>query len=256
MMYMEMIYSPVLSPISVKKCLTGQEAYNDILKVLFNAQESGLIHVKKLKGSIDVEGEVSLHIGEDNKPFGVINVGDPSGLCNLCKKHPDDLIVSESEFSDSLFHNVNKADSNINILIGSKKFSEGWSSWRVSTMGLMNIGKKEGSQIIQLFGRGVRLKGFDFSLKRSHRIAGLNAPDNIERLETLNVFGIHADYMKQFKEYLEEEGLPTNENRMEFVLPVIKNLGHVKLKTIRLKEGIDFKKQGPKPTLRPPTKIF
>ena len=34
-------------------------------------------------------------------------------------------------------------------------------------MGLMNVGKGEGAQIIQLFGRGVRLKGYDLSLKRS-----------------------------------------------------------------------------------------
>ncbi len=80
-------------------------------------------------------------------------------------------------------------------------------------MGLMNIGKKEGSQIIQLFGRGIRLKGHDFCLKRSRRIAGLHAPKEIERLETLHVFGNHADYMRQFKEHLEDEGLPTNVNK-------------------------------------------
>jgi hypothetical protein len=34
-------------------------------------------------------------------------------------------------------------------------------------MGLMNVGQTEGSQIIQLFGRGVRLKGYGSSLKRS-----------------------------------------------------------------------------------------
>ena len=32
-----------------------------------------------------------------------------------------------------------------------------------NTMGLMNVGKGEGAQIIQLFGRGVRLKGCDLS---------------------------------------------------------------------------------------------
>ena len=119
-------------------------------------------------------------------------------------------------------------------------------------MGLMNIGKKEGSQIIQLFGRGVRLKGFDFCLKRSRKVAGLHAPPDIERVETLNLFGIHADYMRQFKEYLEDEGLPANEDRIEFVLPVVKNLGKQPLKVIRLKEGVDFKKQGPKPALDTP----
>ena len=61
--------------------------------------------------------------------------------------------------------------------------------------------------------------------------------------------------MRQFKEYLEDEGLPSNEDRIEFVLPVIKDLGKTPpLKTIRLKEGIDFKKQGQKPTLNVPDK--
>jgi hypothetical protein len=50
-------------------------------------------------------------------------------------------------------------------------------------------------------------------------------------LETLGIFGIHADYMAQFRDFLEEEGLPTNDDRIEFLLPVIKNLGTQKLKT-------------------------
>jgi hypothetical protein len=236
--------------------LSGESAFRDILTTLFNAQAPGALHVRRLKASGEAEGELALHIGEDNEPFGVINVGDPSGLSKLCEEHPKDLAVSDSEFSESLFHRVNAAGSSINVLIGSKKFSEGWSSWRVSTMGLMNIGKKEGSQIIQLFGRGVRLKGLDFCLKRSQRVEGLQAPKEMDRLETLNVFGIHAGYMRQFKEYLEEEGLQANGERIEFVLPVVKNLGKQPLKTIRLKEGIDFKKQGPKPTLDGPDDLL
>ena len=83
-----------------------------------------------------------------------------------CAKRTD-CRPSEREFSGSLFHEINKPHSTVNLLIGSKKFTEGWNSWRVSTMGLMNVGKTEGSQIIQLFGRGVRLKGYGMSLKRS-----------------------------------------------------------------------------------------
>ncbi|MCX7806693.1 MAG: DEAD/DEAH box helicase, partial [Planctomycetota bacterium] len=233
-----------------QKGMTGEQAFDDILRVLFNAKVPAALHVRQLKSGGEAEGEVALHVGTENPPFGVINVGDDAKLIKLCEEKG--LTVSEREFSGSLFHELQKPNSTVNVLIGSKKFTEGWSSWRVSTMGLMNIGKKEGSQIIQLFGRGVRLKGLDFCLKRSHRIVGLQAPKDIERLETLNVFGIHADYMKQFKEYLEDEGLPTNENRFEFVLPVVKNLGQKKLKTIRLKEGIDFKRQARKPTLCPP----
>ena len=38
----------------------------------------------------------------------------------------------------------------------------------------MNVGKKEGSEIIQLFGRGVRLKGFRFKLKRTSALDPLD----------------------------------------------------------------------------------
>jgi len=75
-------------------------------------------------------------------------------------------------------------------------------------MGLMNVGQTEGSQIIQLFGRGVRLKGFDMSLKRSSKT---QLPDEVKRpkhigvLETLSIFGIRANYMAQFRDFLEED---------------------------------------------------
>ena len=135
------------------------------------------------------------------------------------------------------------------MLIGSKEFTEGWNSWRVSTMGPMNVGKSEGSAIIQLFGRGVRLKGLGHVLEAkppNRRESG--SREHIGLLETLDIFGIRAQYMQQFKEYLEVEGLPTNEERIEFILPVIKNLDGRKLTSIRRKERLDFKRQGTEPT--------
>lgn len=222
--------------------------YEDILQTVFNAPTQAALHVENLKGT---DGEIALRLG-DNETFGVINVGDTSSLCKLCDEH-EELVVSEKEFSGSLFRSINDSDTTVNLLIGSKKFTEGWNSWRVSTMGLMNFGRTEGSEIIQLFGRGVRLKGFDFCLKRSSRLQGIPRPGNIQSLETLNIFGIRADYMRQFKEYLEDEGLPANEERIEFVLPVIKNLGTKKLRMLRLKDGVDFKNDGIKPTLALPS---
>jgi len=228
----------------VKTRMDPEKLLEDVFAVLFNAKNPAALHVENLKGS---DGEIALRLG-DNEPFGVINVGDAPKLCKLCEEQRE-LVVGDREFSGSLFRGLNDRTSRVNLLVGSKKFSEGWSSWRVSTMGLMNIGKKEGAQIIQLFGRGVRLKGKDFCLKRTREALGRSAPSDIDKLETLNIFGVRADYMRQFKEYLEDEGLPSNEDRIEIVLPVIKNLGTQKLKTVRLKEGVDFKRQGPKPTL-------
>ena len=217
--------------------LNASQLFNDMLNIIFNAS-NGLLHLENLKG---VDGEIALKIGE-NQHFGVINVGDSDKLVKICEANG--ITVSNRDFSSSLFKTINDTASNLNILIGSKKFSEGWSSWRVSTMGLMNIGKKEGSQIIQLFGRGVRLKGYDFCLKRSRAIRGKELERKYQAVETLNIFGLKADYMKAFKEYLKDEGVPTDE-RVEFILPVIydKSYKNKKLKVLDLQDGKDYKKE-------------
>lgn len=238
--------------------MTPTQIFDDTLALIFNAPGGGRLYVENLKG---VTGEISLRVGLDNDAFGVINVGDDAKLVALCEEA--ELETGEREFQGSLFHAINAPHSTVNLLIGSKKFTEGWSSWRVSTMGLMNVGKGEGAQIIQLFGRGVRLKGYGdpWSLKRSGRApipSGIERPRHIGILETLGIFGIHADYMARFREYLEEEGLPPNEDQSEILLPVIRNLGTRKLKVIRLKKKIGgvstkfgdaFRKLGPVPTL-------
>lgn len=238
--------------------LSSRQIFDDVLTTLFNATGGGALYLENLKGAT---GEIALRIGE-NSPFGVINVGDDAKLLKLCENRG--LNIGEREFLGSLFHELGKPESTVNILIGSKKFTEGWNSWRVSTMGLMNVGATEGAQIIQLFGRGVRLKGFDFSLKRSLKSQlpeGMKRPKNISILETLNVFGINSKYMTQFRTFLQEEGLPDNEEKVEILLPVIVNLGRQNLKTIQLKktiEGINtdggnvFGKLGPIPTLTVP----
>jgi hypothetical protein len=239
--------------------LTPSQVFDEVLATVFNAPGGGTLHVQNLKGAT---GEVAIKLGADNEPFGVINVGDDAKLVDLCKQHG--LKADEREFAGSLFHDINRPDSTVNVLIGSKKFTEGWSSWRVSTMGLMNVGKGEGAQIIQLFGRGVRLKGYGVSLKRSGKTQlpeGVERPKHIGTLETLNIFGIRADYMAEFRKHLEEEGLPSNDERIEFLLPVIKNLGTQPLKMIRLKKTINgvstefgdaFRRLGPIPTVGKP----
>jgi hypothetical protein len=221
------------------------DIYDDMLNRIFNSTISGAeLHLDNLKGA---DGEIGLRIG-DADYFAVINVGDDAKLVKLCEEKG--FSTADKDFSDSLFHNINDKNSKINILIGSKKFTEGWNSWRVSTMGLMNVGKGEGTEIIQLFGRGVRLKGYKFSLKRSDKLdIGIkpnDIPKDIKYLETLYVFGIRADYMQQFKEYLEEEGLPGNDSKFEElsipVLPAVELINSKNLKILKVRDGIDFKK--------------
>ena len=214
--------------------LNADQVYADILEKLFNVSSIQRLKLVNLKTT---KGELALKVG-DGDPFGLINIGDDAGFYNEAKK-PENAILFDTEdddFSPSMFGKINNKDSKLNVLIGSRKFTEGWSSWRVSTMGLLNMGKGEGSQIIQLFGRGVRLKGKDYSLKRStpsQRPKGVN----LERLETLNIFGINAGYMATFKEYLKEEGITPQDEIIEIDFETQTNLPSTQLKSLALKDG-------------------
>jgi hypothetical protein len=231
--------------------------YRDILARLFNHAAGGHLSLDRIKGE---SGEVALRVGTSETPFGLINVGDAKSLCDhvaeVAAQNGTRLTVEDSDFSEAMFASVKESSSPVNLLIGSKKFVEGWDCWRVSTMGLMHVGRSEGSQIIQLFGRGVRLKGYEWSLKRSGHSRAPVHPAFIEELETLNVFGIEADFMEKFREFLKEEGLPGNERRKIITIPlnVTYDFGK-KLKILRPKrkasdgKEYDFKKDAAVPTV-------
>lgn len=180
----------------------AEALYKRICKDLFHGQ--GGLQVVEIKRSGEVGLRVSAGSRKELPYFAIINIADVPDF----RKHLQKALrleVKEDVINDSLFDRISRADSPINMLIGAKKFIEGWSSWRVSSMGLLRVGKGEGSQIIQLFGRGVRLKGKDKSLKRSHALGG--APDWLESLETLYIVGWNADHMETFRNMLEKEDL-------------------------------------------------
>jgi superfamily II DNA or RNA helicase len=201
---------------------SAQTIYRDILRRVFNNAAGGHLQLQRIKGE---SGEVALTAGASDEPFGLINVGDAKGLTDhleeVAIEYNSPFTVEESDFTEAMFATVKESSSPVNLLIGSKKFIEGWDCWRVSTMGLMHVGRSEGTQIIQLFGRGVRLKGYNWTLKRSgHARVPLTLPPHIDQLETLNVFGIQADFMEKFRDFLKEEGLPGNEIRRTFTIPL------------------------------------
>jgi len=233
--------------------MTVENIYKDILGRIFNNPGGGHLEIVRVKGD---SGEILLRLGNAREIFGLINVGDASGLCEHVQEVCTNIQVLESDFNEATFSSVKLSSSPVNILLGSKKFVEGWDCWRVSTLGLMHVGKSEGSQIIQLFGRGVRLKGYKWSLKRSAHSFAPEHPPFIEELETLNVFGIEADFMDKFRDFLKEEGLPGNERRKIFTIPL--NMTYdfgKKLQILRPKKKkrdgreYSFKKDGPVPSI-------
>ena len=212
----------------------NEDLYADLCQTVFHG--AGRLHVVYLTTG---EGELHLRTA-DNDPFGVVNVGDSAGLYKLLVDNagPDLDVDREMGFAERLFAEVDRPDSTVNIVIGARRFIAGWSSWRVSTMGLMHVGVGEGPEIIQMFGRGVRLKGWNMTLKR-HLESGADRPDDsgkLKELEKLYIFGLRANYMQTFRNMLQKEGL--NSEQETFTLPVTWNFAReTDLKLIRLKKG-------------------
>lgn len=186
------------------------DIYQNILHVVMHTSSPGGLQLFTLRGNSE---EIGLKAVGSDHYFGVVYIGDVTEFRKLVNNDDAGITVEQDAFTDSLFERINDGRDElkpIKVLIGARKFIEGWNSWRVSNMGLLNIGRGEGSQIIQLFGRGVRLRGRGMSLKRSAALDGSHPP-NIRLLETLNIFAVRADYMAKFRAYLESEGVPLEE---------------------------------------------
>jgi len=224
----EWLKNQIESILKGKTVFEGEEENSDIFLRKFQYLRSKQINIDDFiddlyeevfgsKGKLQVyeivnaSGELGLKVGEENY-FGVVNIGDVSEFKK--KLGQNGIEVLQDVISQSLFDKIKNPSSTINILIGAKKFIEGWDTWRVSTMGLLNIGTSEGPQIIQLFGRGIRLKGKDMSLQRSSVVTGNKL---LKILETLQIYGIKANYIDQFLETINKEiDLETLEIPVEF----------------------------------------
>lgn len=193
------------------------------LREVFNGQIAGPLTLTRCPAVTD---EILLSWG-DGEYWGIINVGNGDKFFNDSKDHPDLkgadgamlAQLRKSPIIENRFHfsQLDSGASPITVLIGSRKFAEGWNCFRLSVIGLVNLGSTKGNKIIQIFGRGVRLKGLKNDGKR-HEAAhnedyeALALPDTpvnrLRRLETLNIFSLKKSYLDTFLKALEDD-LPT-----------------------------------------------
>ena len=207
------------------------DLYADICETLFHGR--GRLHVVYLTAG---EGELHLRVA-DGPVFGVVNVGDSAALFRMLVggTHTHLEVEREAGFAGRAFDSVDQPDSTVNVVIGARRFIAGWNSWRVSTMGLMHVGVGEGPEVIQTFGRGVRLKGWNMSLKRHLRTEAQppGDSDDLAELERLYVFGLRSSYMQTFRDLLDKEGVRIERETIR--LPVTWNLARkTDLKILRL----------------------
>lgn len=179
------------------------------------------------------EDEILLSFG-DGEYFGIVNVGNRDGFFNSFED-TDKIQKREGNLIDKkcLFENIDEKESPINVLIGSRKFAEGWNCFRVSVIGLINLGSGKGNKIIQIFGRGVRLKGLKGDGKRQDKKSKIGdykkEKNEIKKLETLVILSLKKSYLKTFTNEVHKQ------NKIPFsfeiqVEPNIIKLGDTNLK--------------------------
>jgi len=196
--------------LSAERALGATALHTQMCTDLFGGQ--GTLAVRAL--SKDELG-IRLPGAQADRWFGTAYVGDAPKLAAALRTAG--VTVEEADaVTGSLFARLDDLPE-VKFLIGSRKFIEGWSSFRVSTLGLMKIGRSAGTQVIQLFGRGVRLAGIGGHLKRAGHVPEWGPhPSGMELGETLYVFGVKAEYIQTWLDTLSREGMPAQ----SLVVPV------------------------------------
>lgn len=194
----------------VDKKLLEKIEYNDILRQVFNAKSSGKIEVLKIPGN---KNEIIFKLQTSEKPFGLIKIGDISGWL---KEKLEGYEIIESFENESIFKKINRDDSEINILMGSRAFYEGWDSNRPNIILFVNIGVGSDAKkfVLQSVGRGVRIEPQKNKRKRILNLYNAKeikeelfnkVRNNILPLESLFVFGTNAENLKEIIKALKEE---------------------------------------------------
>ena len=178
--------------------------YHDILLYLFNTNSKGTIECIKTKDS----SELLFKLKTSSEPFALLKISDTKSWSNGLLYNYD---ITEDMTTDGYFQKLNDKDSTINILLGSRVFSEGWDSNRPNIVSFLNIGSKSAKKyVMQTIGRGVRIEPLPNRRKRYKHldidvIKSVNNPSDIEKynsgIESIFVFATSkSDVESVFKE--------------------------------------------------------
>lgn len=182
----------------------------DIIENVFNSKTYGNIEVLKIPGN---KQEIILKLKTSENPFALIKIGD---ISEWIKNKLLGYEINEKFDNESLFRKINNDDSNINILMGSRSFYEGWDSNRPNLILYINIGKGADAKkfVLQSIGRGVRIEPLPNKRKRILFLYNNNEidkntfeaiKDNAKLIETLFVYGTKAENLREIIDTLKKE---------------------------------------------------
>jgi hypothetical protein len=190
--------------------LVSELDYKDILKYVLNAKTPGKIEVLKIPGN---RQELIFRLMTADKPFALIKIGDISGWL---KDKLEGYEINESFENESYFRRINYDDSDINVLMGSRSFYEGWDSNRPNLLLFVNIGVGNDAKkfVLQSVGRGVRIEPQKYQRKRLQNLLNTKVVQEqlfekvknlILPIESLFVFGTNAENLNEIIETLKAE---------------------------------------------------
>ena len=211
----------------------------DILNHVYNSKTPGEVEVLIRRSN---RQELAFKLKTSSKPFALIKIGDISGWL---KKELAGYEVQERFEDETYFERLNQEDSDINILMGSRSFYEGWDSNRPNVINYINIGIGEDAKkfILQSIGRGVRIE--PLKNKRKRLLSLYNSKeideeifnkvkDKILPVETLFIFGTNRNALIAVIEELKKE---KKEDATQLSLFINKEAGKRKLLIPTYKES-------------------
>ena len=135
---------------------------DELRKNIFYASENAKLECYAIKGN---DKELAFCSKNSNKVFMLLNI---SKAKDWQKEFLLELgVESIKDVAKGYFDDINDENSSINIMLGSKVFSEGWDSNRVNIISFINIGSINAKKyVLQTIGRGVRIEPFLNQRKR------------------------------------------------------------------------------------------
>ena len=196
--------------------LLREITFEDVLESVFNSKSTGTIEVVQIPQN---RQELLFKLKSGDRPFALMKIGD---ITPWLREKLEGYEVVERFENESIFARLNE-DEDINILMGSRAFYEGWDSNRPNVIAFINIGKGEEAKkfVLQSIGRGVRIEPFKNIRRRLEILYGNSQVDGetyrqvrdwATPVESLFVFGTKANNLETILETLrtqreEEENL-------------------------------------------------
>jgi len=211
----KLIYEDI--PLKVKRDIIKSIKIEDILKYVYNSESFGEVEAITIPGK---KQEVVFKLKTSDKPFALIKIGD---AIKWIKDNLKGYEVIESYEDKSIFENLDERE-DINILMGSRAFYEGWDSNRPNIILFINIGVGKDAKkfIIQSVGRGVRIEPIKGKRRRLRNLYNRGEDGGIykrvvsikdgryliDSIETLFIFGTRRKVLSEVITTLKMEKEP------------------------------------------------